>query len=97
MDGLSRHGRALPLPDHGWLTPPAAHRAHFTGGADRPYGTLLDCAQKFRLGFGTHLSDFVEEERAAVGGAEETRIFGISAAERAWFGLKSYKVERRNP
>ena len=56
---------------------------HFGVGADRADRLLLDRAQQLDLHRQRQLGDFVEEQRAAVGGLEQARLVGMGAGEAA--------------
>ena len=53
------------------------------GPADRCERTLLEHAQELHLKRGGHISDLVEEERAAIGDLEQARLILHRAGERA--------------
>src|SRR5690606_26848646 len=54
-----------------------------TGAAYPADLALLQYAQQPRLRGGRQLADFVEEERAAVGGLDQTAVLGNRTGERA--------------
>ena len=57
--------------------------AHRLGGADRQHLALLQRAQQLGLQLGRQVADLVEEQRAAIGGAEQPRLRLVGAGERA--------------
>ena len=51
-------------------------------GADGPHVSALEDLEQLGLGLVVELSDLVEEDRAAVGGLEQTLAVGVGARER---------------
>src|SRR5208337_1537136 len=58
------------------------HR-NLLGRSHRTHRVFLDGAQQLALRVGAHLGDFVQEQRAALGRAEQTQVLGVRSAERA--------------
>ena len=62
--------------------------------ADGPDGLVLECAEELRLQGKGHVSDFVEEQRAAAGLGEEPTSLALGAGERALLVSEQLRLEQ---
>ena len=69
------------------------HRNGF-GAADGDRFALLQHAEQLHLGRRRHLADFIEEERAAAGGREQSLLVADRARERALHVTEQLRLEQ---
>ena len=64
------------------------------GVAHRPHFLVLQHAQQFALRVDGHLGDFIQEQGAALGLAEQSLPVGVGTRESAFLGAKQFAFDQ---